>query len=396
MLTLENYSLNSGLKYSKPIIHEVFYPITASKYIIIETTDKKEEGISKSTIWSQIAIDLDSVLAKQNSDIKILLLSPQGYGIDETKNIISLNRKSITFKQLAYIIKNSLLYCGEKDDSIMLASIFEKKIVQVSSFVSSSKPFWSDSKDYISIDSEDINTPIYPEIITNSILDKLNLNKLKNHKTIYIGSNYISPIILESTPDMVCTNVAVNMPLHIRYDFVKSFSEEDIRNTISNLQGRKCAIITNKNIPIESFYPLKDNIIYIVYDVTESLDIDFLKKANFVSSNIKLIFLKKSPLDDPIIEKRKFDLIDTHYILEIIDMSNKKVADIDFKSNASYKSKKILLSKNKVFYSKAAMLSGKPIQSASENVYQKISEISPKYRDDFLKEEIDFCYLSLT
>ena len=195
---------------------------------------------------------------------------------------------------------------------------------------------------------------------------------------------------------MVCTNVAVNMPLHIRYDFVKSFSEEDIRNTISNLQGRKCAIITNKNIPIESFYPLKDNIIYIVYDVTESLDIDFLKKANFVSSNIKLIFLKKSPLDDPIIEKRKFDLIDTHYILEIIDMSNKKVADIDFKSNASYKSKKILLSKNKVFYSKAAMLSGKPIQSASENVYQKISEISPKYRDDFLKEEIDFCYLSLT
>jgi hypothetical protein len=80
----------------------------------------------------------------------------------------------------------------------------------------------------------------------------------------------------------------------------------------------------------------------------------------------------------------------------VLDLSEKKVENINFKSDIVYKSKKILLSKNKIFYSKAAMLSEAPVKSASENTYQKISEIKTKYQTDFLKEELDFCYLLLT
>lgn len=401
MLTLENYSLNAGLKYSKPIIHELFYPVPADKYIIIETSEKKEGEISKTTIWAQIIVDIDKILSTYKSDIKILFLNTNGQGIDETLNVISLNKKSISFKHLAYIIKNSLLYCGENDDSIMLSSIFGKKIVQANSSIQTSKPFWSEPEDYSIFSTEKPNRQIPPEKITEAILQKLNLlnkdaSSAKINKTVYIGNNYIGPIILESTPDMICNNVAPNLPLYIRYDFAKSFSAQDIHNTISNLQGRKCAIFTDKSIPIENFFQLKENIISIVYDVTDSLDLEFLARASMVSGNIKLIYIKKNSNEDSIIEKRKLDLVDTSYILDVLDLSGIKVENINFKSDIVYKSKKILLSKNKIFYSKAAMLSDAPIKSASENTYQKISEIKTKYQTDFLKEELDFCYLLLT
>jgi hypothetical protein len=400
MLTLENYSSHAGLKYSKPIIHELFYPVPADKYIIIETSEKKDGEISKTTIWAQIIVDIDKILSTHKSDIKIVFLNTNGQGIDETLNVIGLNKKNISFKHLAYIIKNSLLYCGENDDSIMLSSIFAKKIVQINSPIQTSKPFWSEPEDYSILSMEKANRQIPPEKITEAILQKLNLFKdtpsIKRNKTIYIGNNYIGPIILESTPDMICNNVAPNLPLYIRYDFAKSFSAQDIHNTISNLQGRKCAIFTNKSIPVENFFQLKENIISIVYDVTDSLDLEFLSRASMVSGNIKLIYIKKNSNEDSIIEKRKLDLVDTSYILDVLDLSEKKVENINFKSDIVYKSKKILLSKNKIFYSKAAMLSEAPVKSASENTYQKISEIKTKYQTDFLKEELDFCYLLLT
>lgn len=400
MLTLENYSLHAGLKYSKPIIHELFYPVPADKYIIIETSEKKDGEVSKATIWPQVIVDINKILSANKSDIKILFLNTNGQGIDDTMNVIPLNKKSISFKHLAYIIKNSLLYCGENDDSIMLSSIHGKKIIQINNYIQRSKPFWSKSEDYSIISTEKVDMTIPPEKITQAILEKLNLCKdmfsIKSNQTIYIGNNYIGKIILESTPDMICNNVAPNLPLYIRYDFVKSFGIEDINNTISNLRTRKCAIFTNKNIPIENFLQFKDNILSIVYDITDTLDLEFLSRASMVSGNIKLIYIKKNLDEDSKIEKRKLDLVDTPYMLDIIDLSNKKVENINFESDIVYKSKKILLSKNKIFYSKAAMLSDRPIKSASENTYQKISEIKPKYQIDFLKEEIDFCYLLLT
>lgn len=370
MHILEQYSLNCASKIEKPFIREEFFPITFDKYITFHSPNKFPSR--EYDYWQEVIDLVQPYLTQEN--IKIIQV-----GTKDEQNYSKCIRVngSTNFKQLSYIIRNSLLHFGVDSLPVHLAGAYNKKIVALYSNMNkeNSKPYWGESKNHILIQSDrknkkpsysPIENPktinnIFPNQIASSILNFLNIkNDLNKYNYIHLGKDFprhkfdfIPNHLVQPSPNI--------QNLDIRMDLV--FDENLMEK---QLRLMKCAITTNRSIDKKYLENVKENIIGVSIFVEDLEMIEFIK--NLKNLNIKynlfsllneneLNKLKLEYMDYGLITPMNYDI--SKYDNLIQKNSNKKIY---------YKSNIKILSNGNIYLSDYDFLFNKnPLKNINEN-----------------------------
>lgn len=398
MHILEQYALNCGLKIGKPYIHEKYYPLPFEKYITFNPFGKFSSR--KYSYWQDVIDLIYPILSKEN----ISIIQIGGQNETAYNNCLPLMGQT-NYNQTAYVINNSMLHFGVDSFPIHMASYFNKKIVALycNMYASQSKPYWS-TPENVKLIQANLNgkKPSYapeerpktidsikPEKIASSIIELLDIKNTITQETTFIGEKY-GNLLLEAIPSIILPpNLFPNLLLNIRFDYLNNIKEDDYKCTLNNLNIRNCSIITDKKIDIEKLLPLKDKIINVFYDITNTqIDIDFINRTKMFGIKIDFIFKKSQQKNDEDLNNKKLELIEFQEQINVIEPFNK---NIDFIKNSQfYKSKKLLFANNNVYLSRAAYIENRPIElTGGLNISQKLSDI--KNTQLLTEEDGDYC-----
>ena len=149
MHLVEQYSLVTGAKINKPFLETSYYPIPFDKYIVVENGGEE----IKSRIYSMctdIIADIKDYLDAEN--IKIVQIGSADS--EQMPGVFDLRGRTTT-KQLAYIVKNSLLHCSTNDFLLDIASHFNVPVVGMygNTYADVAKPYWGEKNKKIILES---------------------------------------------------------------------------------------------------------------------------------------------------------------------------------------------------------------------------------------------------
>jgi hypothetical protein len=360
MHLIEQYALACGTKIGKPYIREKYCPVPTDRYITFSPSSKQAKNYD---YWKESLSMLIPPLDKLN--IKILQLGSKEDPSFE--GCIDMRGKT-SIAQVAYLIKRGIMHFGTDTFSTHMASSFGKKIVCLYSHSPTQNcgPFWSKKSDVILLNSDKqgnkhsfeleenpktINT-IPPEKISHSVFKMLGLKTKVRHKTVHIGAKW-NMEFLEVVPKGVATfsRKAPKDRHVIRMDY--HFNEEVM---VQQLMSNPGLIVTNKPISLEALLGVKDLIEHVIYLVEDdNFDINFSRELD--RKNIKnLIF---SNLEGEPLNKLKYKLLALSKPIAIIEKKKKEdipnYENINIK-NLSFRSRKFLIEKDKIFPGRAAYL----------------------------------------
>ena len=323
MHKVESFALSSGSKISEPFINELYFPLVEEKYICISRSAKFPS--ESYDFFDDVTFHINSYLEENGIKlIQIGSLSDQPIYYTKNYNFLNIN-------QVAYVIKNSLMYVGNLNIYSNIASMFNKKIVCPSKidYIDSVKPYWSKPSDCKVIQSKRKNfkpvfapqeapktiNDVYPEVIAKTILDSLKIkNNLNKLKTIHIGQSYSSKAV-EIIPNFVPDeNLPIDGILNVRVD--RHF---DINNLIRIAQTKKVNIVTDQVIDINLLKPIKENIESISFYINEETnpkEVEYLsqlgKPINLLAKNLKnLKDIRVKFLDYDITDVKEFSKQDS-------------------------------------------------------------------------------------
>ena len=323
MHKVESFALSSGSKISEPFINELYFPLVEEKYICISRSAKFPS--ESYDFFDDVTFHINSYLEENGIKlIQIGSLSDQPIYYTKNYNFLNIN-------QVAYVIKNSLMYVGNLNIYSNIASMFNKKIVCPSKidYIDSVKPYWSKPSDCKVIQSKRKNfkpvfapqeapktiNDVYPEVIAKTILDSLKIkNNLNKLKTIHIGQSYSSKAV-EIIPNFVPDeNLPIDGILNFRVD--RHF---DINNLIRIAQTKKVNIVTDQVIDINLLKPIKENIESISFYINEETnpkEVEYLsqlgKPINLLAKNLKnLKDIRVKFLDYDITDVKEFSKQDS-------------------------------------------------------------------------------------
>lgn len=393
MHLIESYATSSGLKIDKPFIYEKIFPVPFEKYISFQPFSKYTS--KDYDYWNEVVSIIYPFLQKENIHI-VQIGGANDKPIDKCINFCGKTKIS----HAAFIIKNALMHVGTDSFAAHVASGYDKKIVALYSNnnINNVKPYWTKEEDMILLEPERNNKPSYaaeenpksinkikPENVAKSILKLLNIKENINHKTVYTGPKY-QHIILETIPEQILHPQAFEKQLlNVRFDLLnREYEEKDYNGLIQNLNTRECCIVTNKPLILEPLLKFKNNIKMLIYDVTHSIDVNFIEKLTFLGINNTCIFkIDESSAEE--LNNRKEQIIDLPQIIEQINLPK---VDIDLSSdNLYYRTNKLFIANNQLFLGKQAYLNNTPIEG---NNFQKISNIN---LDEFIKNDLEYAFI---
>jgi hypothetical protein len=298
MHLLDRYALSCGVKIDKPFILEQYYPIALDKYIVFQTSGK---GNSRQyDYWHKVFY----FIREYYPDCKIVHV---GLPSDQTVEGVDEDLRGRTsIRQLAYVIKNSLLYLGVDSLSAHLAGFYNRKIVSLYSYCYAQNcyPVWGDKKNksLIEVDWEKHGKPsfslveknkkintIKPEIIAQNVLDQLAVaNDLNKVKSLYFGNHYNDSVIEIIPNELRLPSFIQNKLCNIRMDL--HFDEKilEIISRVSHLN-----IITDKEISIECVNKIKNKIQAVTIEASERITVQYLDQLKSLGIKISL-FAKDS------------------------------------------------------------------------------------------------------
>ncbi len=312
---LKEYAKNLGVKTSKPIVKNHFFPIEFDKYITIGIDDENQSRNYKN--YDIVFFILKPFLIKHG--IKIVQLSGKSLikGVDKALNI--------PFKQQAYVISKGLLHFGVDGALNHLSSLraiptvtlfgntyanINKPLFSNSSLNVNLEPNWDKNPCFGSVDpKQQINT-IKPEVIAQSIIDLLKKEKAKvNFKTIHQGSSF-NQVIVEVVPSSFCNiQLQNNQEIFLRLDY--GFNQEAF---IEFCKRYRCTIFTNKPINLEHVKLYSNNInnIFIFAKPSDDLIPDnYFNDLKSLNINPVILVKDKNHLSE--IRNKYFDLVVKHY-----------------------------------------------------------------------------------
>jgi hypothetical protein len=377
---IEEYAKNLGCKISQPYLSDHFYPIPFDKYITFHTNDEKVRS-KHYDYWSIVFDLIKSYLSREG--IKIVQIGgPKDPKFDQC----DLDTRGATFKQMSYIISNSIFHFGIDSLPMHMASYHDKKMVCLFSnlFPSNASPIWNKKSEYklLSPDFSKVKpsfsasespkriNEIKPESVAREILSLLNIdNNLSTYKTLNIGRHFNNNVI-EAIPDSPPPKDFVQSSIvNLRCDYGVS------NDGLSSWLRFKVNLMTSIKININFLKQYSSNIIAMTFFVEEGqIDKEYLKQLD--SINIKYNLISRDKKELPSI---RFNLFD--WTVEEYKKHTKK--DLDFSEevcdNTFYHSNKILISNGKKYSCKAALDAG--IERSEED--QKIID------EDVFWEEIE-------
>ena len=310
---LREYAKSLGVKTSKPIIKDHFFPILADKYITIFNDDNIP---SKHYPYYSVVLDLIKPLLRDRG-IQIIQLGGKSQigGVD-----LALNVK---YKQQSFILSKSILHLGSDGflnhtasvKNIPTVNVFgntlpdiNKPIFSGSSLNINLSPKWDKKPCYNNIDpKKQINT-IKPEVIAQSVLDLLKIDEEINFNTVQIGDAF-NQKILEIVPTSIMDmRAAQDSLIIIRADY--GFDENVF---LQYCKTNKVSVCCDKLIQPQGMQQIANNVkdFYLFIDK----DWDDIPENYFriiKSLNINLIILCENKEDVPIIRNKYFDVVVRH------------------------------------------------------------------------------------
>lgn len=392
MKLLELYSRACGLKIGKQFLLEAFYPVPFEKYITIQSGSGM--AAKNYPYYNEVIKLIKNALSEIGVEIVQL-------GGKDDQPIVGVNhfQGKTDLHQSNYILKRSMLHIG--NDSWIAHRAGELKIPLVSLYSSTSienhSPYKFNKDKTIFIESHRFGknpsfaaqelfptiSLISPEQIANSILKLLNIPQV-SHKTIFFGTNYNESIIELVPNSILAPQVQVAGNILIRMDY--EFNEE---NLAKNLQIRKCAIVTNKELNLNILSQLKGNISLIKVEI-DNISIEWVKSLKRIG--IPAIYFSFEKDEKKIKEMRLnffdycfFDVFSFPKKENFINGSesylNNKFDNSLKLDELKYKSNKLILSNGKIFISYFDYKNNKSV----ENLENNISNVSDT--DEFWKEQ---------
>jgi hypothetical protein len=383
MHLIETYATNCGVKIDKPFIFEKYYPLAFDKYITLHTTSKDSKSYD---YWNDVVDILFPVL--EPLGIKIVQIG--GAQDKPARNCFPLQGKT-SVNQTAYIIKNSLLHVGVDSFPVHLASSYpDKKIVALYSnnFKKVVGPYWGDEKNHILLEPDrrgnkpsfalsehpkTINS-ITPETIADAVLKLLGLESKWRFNTIWTGPFYHNGMV-EAVPNQVLDISALNLDaLIVRMDY--EFSEGAL---FEQLKLCRCSIVTNKAIDPRILRERKQNIVEMVYIIENQNQPEFVREIKRIGLRYHLV----TYLPDEEMNKHKLNFMEFGMLhhrklnrpKELVDHQGKQIY---------FKSSKFVMSNNKIYPNRVAMLMNQSIPKIAPTV-GKINH-PPELEQEFLKE----------
>ena len=375
---IEEYAKSLGVKIGRPALDYHFFPVLKDKYITFHTNNEKVKA-KHYDHWRIVFNLIFKFLEKEG--ISIIQV---GGAEDPHLSFCHQDTRGASFKQMAYVIENSLLHLGIDSLPMHMASLYDKKIVALFSnlYIENASPIWN-RKNQIKLFSPDFSeekpsfrfdenikrvNEIKPEEVGAAVLELLGIeNDLSNINTLSIGCHYQNKIT-EIIPDFIPeADEHINKLINLRCDY--DLMEESLIKWLT----RKTNLMINKPIDINTLNFFKENIAGLTIFLGENdFSEEYFENLNKLNINFNLISRHKDKLPD--LRLQFFD-----YTIEEYVSYFKK--DLDFTSeicdDTYYHSNKTLISKNKKYSSKAAWKQG--IETTQE--HQKIID-----NDDFWEE----------
>jgi hypothetical protein len=391
---LETYALSTGSKISKPFIIKKYFPLPTNKYITIQNSSGMN---GKCYDYFQDVIDFlyETLNSKGFKIIQI------GSKEDKALNRVINLQGQTDINQTAFILDNSSLHIGNDSFAIHMCSAFGIPLIGLYS-VSSPEiagPFWKNSNQ-ICLTPDNWKPSFNPnespkrvneipiEKIVNAVENLLFNQTEKNINTIYLGEEYNKNLIETISNQIIPPNAFSGQTLTVRIDYKSENLDNDDYNCLfNNLNIRNCVWVTDKRINLQPFFNLKDKVQAIFYDITNEIDLDFIKEANFLGFKLSCIFHLNQ--NEEILNQRKINLIDNPQSIEIISINEN--INIKIEENTYYKSNKILIANNQIFLSKTAYKENKPVINNNEPFVQKLSEI--KDLQSFIRDDLKYSFI---
>lgn len=373
---IEEYSKHLGVKISKPVLKEHYFPLGNIKYITVIC----DETPSKYYPHFELVFDIIRPILQKE---KIFIIQLEG-----NQPIHGANKwiNGLSFKQMAFILSNSMLnvgpdclhaqYCSAKN--IRTVTLFGnyyssiKKPYWIKGGVDTLiEPEWNFHPSYDVKDGLNQISSIKPERIAGAILKHLNKWEKINFKTLRIGEQYQKPFC-EIIP-------------------TKFF---DLRNFDFYNENLFPVFRFDFGFAYEHFFKYIENIknFNIVHD--ELLDLDFLSRIRHPLSTF-FFYMKDLALDIP--EKYIESLAEMgikFFILVDHQKDVKKIRNKYFDVGIEFIKQKrdgLKLEKDSLFLTKRKIIEGNKIYLS--NAHRKKGLDNNRevlYNDDEFLDEIDY------
>lgn len=345
---LEEYAKNLGVKVSKPIVQEHFFPLLDDKYIILCGEDETQSKYYKHYV---LVLSLLKPILKKNN-IKVYQFG--GKRISGVSKLLDLD-----FKKFAYIISKSLLYVGPDNHLAQYASSKDINTITIygNCYSENTKPFWSSGESkHVAIEpkwdkkpcfaptdiKEQINT-INPEDICSHILDLCGLEGEEiEFETKHMGKHFYQNIT-EVVPTEI-SKLDIPKDIFLRVDY--GFEESSFMHYCLN---HKVTIVTDKLIQPNILCKLSGNVSKILYTINKELEtipqkyFDILKSMGIQITLLSekeedLNYLRNKYFEIPV-QLRKKEKEKIKCSPESRFLSNKNIIEGDkvYKSYAHYK-----------------------------------------------------------
>jgi hypothetical protein len=380
---IEEYSKNLGVKISKPMLSKHFWPIMHDKYITIYLDPHTP---SKQYKYYNIVVDMVKNILS-TFDIKIIQV-----GSSKTQKLTNIDECifDLNFKNFAYILSKSSLHVGIDNVFSHYASSINLPTVTLFGNVYSeiSKGYWG--KESINIeapweikpclnhfDNDDNINKIQPELIANSILKQLKINKTIPLKTKFIG-NYYHNQVLELVPNFFSPLQDLkNQMIFIRTDY--GFHEESFIQWCNYLNH--FSIFSKNLLPISFLEQFRQKIKSISYIIDNNTIIPENYLNTIQSLGIQVNLLVENENDLAVIREKNFDFNVNHYFKNSKKELEDKVSDFN---NLYFNSSKVIIANGgKQYVSKFHFQQGKNFIDKNFNLED----------NDVLLEELGHFYI---
>jgi len=360
MHILESYALQNDLKIDKPFIYEKFFPLAIDKFITIDTSNLGTPALTYDH-W-QLVVDLIHTKLEERK-IKIIQL---GKKEDPPLQHCYMAIGQCNFNQKCYVIKKSLAHVSPNNESMHIASAFNKKCVALfsnNSFPSQFTPYWSE-KERVEILSPDgtqkpsfnpqeapksINK-IRPEDVAQKILTSVGaFSFVPEFKTLRIGGVFGKKRVESTLTHLLDPTKLSVSSLIVRMDL--NFNEEALK---AQLDASPCSVITNQPFSAEILDQYSKKIVELVYYIEDDdmAGVNFIEKVTEKSINC---LLRSRAVGDELSD-HKLAYFDQGLVHQISRKNQEDFEELKGKKNLYYQSNHFIIHNNSFYTSSASLL----------------------------------------
>ena len=371
MHVLESYALQNDLKIDRPLLYERFFPLAVDKFITIDTSNLGTSALSYDH-WPLVVNLIHSKLQEQQISI-IQLGNKEDTPIPNCYMTIG----QCNFNQKAYIINKSLVHCSPNNESMHIASAYNKKCVALFSnnaFPAQFAPYWSDKDEVEMISPPSTTKPsfnpnesprsinkIRPEEVAQKILNFLGIfTFVPEFKTVHIGKSFHGKRIESTLTHLLDPEKIGVSSLIVRMDL--NFNEEGLK---AQLEASPCSVITNQPFSLEILEKYSQKIVELVYYIEDNdvIGVDFIARVKEKSIN----YLLRSRASDDEIKDYKLAYFDYGLVDQISQKNQEDFEELKGEKNLFYKSRHFIIHNSTFYTSSASLLADEFINMSVED-----------------------------